>query len=169
MRLFFTTVLTVITLLPTIAAAAAGEEITEERFEQLVASGKVKKCTISIADEESDCRTIKGTCDSGDGPKQFAVDVAYTEALEKLLRENVPDRRFTKESRGAYILSFIPLLALVAFAFWGWMLADCLKKTHPQSNDKLIWVLVIILTNLIGAFLYFFIQRAKTKITERGQ
>ena len=47
------------------------------------------------------------------------------------------------------ILIFIlPILALV----------DILKSTF-ESNNKLIWVLVVIFTNIIGAVLYFTIGR----------
>jgi hypothetical protein len=52
---------------------------------------------------------------------------------------------------------FIPLL--IAFlCFWVWMLVDCLKS---DREDKLIWILVIIFTNIIGAILYFFMARGK--------
>jgi hypothetical protein len=47
-------------------------------------------------------------------------------------------------------------LFFVIMAFWIWMLVDCLKSTR---QDKLVWVLVLLFGNIIGAVLYFFIAR----------
>lgn len=47
-----------------------------------------------------------------------------------------------------------------AFAFWLWMLVDCLLyETSP--NDKLVWLLVIIFVGVIGAPLYFFLRKLR--------
>ena len=56
------------------------------------------------------------------------------------------------------------LLSLASFGFWLWMLIDCLTKMNSEGNDKLIWALVIIFGNFIGAVVYFFVQRPKNKI-----
>lgn len=44
--------------------------------------------------------------------------------------------------------------------FWLWMLIDCIKR--PIEN-KVVWILVIVLVGLLGAILYFFIERKKCK------
>jgi hypothetical protein len=46
------------------------------------------------------------------------------------------------------------------FAFWITMLTDCLQKNDNDfpakgQNEKLIWSMVLIFLNVIGAFLYF--------------
>ena len=43
--------------------------------------------------------------------------------------------------------------------FWIWMLIDCATNESSEGNDKLVWVLIIALTHLLGAMLYFFIRR----------
>src|ERR1043166_3822435 len=60
------------------------------------------------------------------------------------------------------------LFALVVFSlgvlgtvFWIWMLVDCATKETSQGNDKLIWILIILFTHLLGAALYFFVRRPK--------
>ena len=57
----------------------------------------------------------------------------------------------------------IGLIALacvaMAFVFWLWMLIDCLTKGPDAGNTKVIWVLGIVFTHIIGAALYFFIRR----------
>lgn len=54
---------------------------------------------------------------------------------------------------------FFMLFGLAALAFWIWMLIDCIKNEPSEGNDKLIWVLVIVLTNWIGALIYFLVRR----------
>ncbi|MEX1027856.1 MAG: PLD nuclease N-terminal domain-containing protein [Candidatus Paceibacterota bacterium] len=50
-------------------------------------------------------------------------------------------------------------LSLVALVFWIWMLVDCLTKEPSEGNDKLIWVLVIVLLSWVGALIYLFVRR----------
>ncbi len=60
-------------------------------------------------------------------------------------------------------------LSLVGFAFWLWMLVECLTKEPSVGNDKLIWALVIIFVSpLIGALIYFFVRRPE-RIRQFGQ
>lgn len=60
------------------------------------------------------------------------------------------------------------ILFLGAIAFWIWMLVDCITKEPDQGNDKLIWVLVIVLLGLIGALVYL-IARRPQRIREHGR
>jgi hypothetical protein len=50
-------------------------------------------------------------------------------------------------------------IGFVALVFWIWMLVDCLTKEPPEGNDKLIWVLVIVLLSWVGALIYLFVRR----------
>ncbi|WP_055074859.1 tetratricopeptide repeat protein [Pseudanabaena sp. 'Roaring Creek'] len=49
---------------------------------------------------------------------------------------------------------FLSSFGLLGTAFWVWMLYDCLKN---GSGDRYLWLWALILLNIIGAFLYFFI------------
>lgn len=51
------------------------------------------------------------------------------------------------------------LLALAGTIFWIMMIVECVTKEPTQGNDKLVWVLIIVFTHLIGALLYYFIRR----------
>jgi heme/copper-type cytochrome/quinol oxidase subunit 2 len=53
------------------------------------------------------------------------------------------------------------LVALCGFLFWLWMLIDCATKEPDQGNTKIVWIIIIVFTNLVGALVYFFVQRAK--------
>ncbi len=54
-------------------------------------------------------------------------------------------------------------LALLTFIFWVWMLVDCVTKEASTGNDKLVWVLLLIFTHLLGAVLYFLVRRPRRK------
>ncbi len=47
---------------------------------------------------------------------------------------------------------------LAAFIFWIWMLVDCATK-EPDNNERLVWVIIIVFTHIIGALIYFFVRR----------
>jgi hypothetical protein len=51
------------------------------------------------------------------------------------------------------------LLALASMGVWIWMLVDCLTNEPSEGNDKVIWVLVIVLTSIVGALIYLVVRR----------
>lgn len=57
------------------------------------------------------------------------------------------------------IFGFLFLLNFIGFIFWIWMIVDCVTKEPSQGNDKVIWVLIIVLLGWIGALVYFFARR----------
>ena len=61
------------------------------------------------------------------------------------------------------------LLALVlgASVFWVCMIIDCATKEPARGNEKIIWILIIILTHWIGALIYYFVRRPQ-RIAELG-
>jgi len=58
------------------------------------------------------------------------------------------------------LLCFLPFLIIgvLGTVFWLWMLIDCLVN-EPSGNEKILWAIVILLTHLLGALLYYFIRR----------
>ncbi|WP_394698014.1 PLDc N-terminal domain-containing protein [uncultured Methanolobus sp.] len=59
-------------------------------------------------------------------------------------------------------------IGILGTLFWLWMLIDCAMKEPSEGNDKLIWIIVIIFTHLLGALVYFFVRRTK-RIQEYGR
>jgi prolipoprotein diacylglyceryltransferase len=51
------------------------------------------------------------------------------------------------------------LLAVTGMIFWIWMIVDCATKEPNQGNDKIVWILIIVLAHWIGALIYFFVRR----------
>ena len=52
---------------------------------------------------------------------------------------------------------------LFLFFFWFLMLIDCLKRDFKKDNEKLVWVLVILFLQMVGALLYYFIVKVQDK------
>jgi hypothetical protein len=44
---------------------------------------------------------------------------------------------------------------------WIWMLTDCISHEPSEGNDKVIWLLVIVLAGWIGALIYLLARRPK--------
>lgn len=59
------------------------------------------------------------------------------------------------------ILALVIVLTLgfAALGFWAWMLVDCIRNEPREGHDRLLWVLVIVFTKVIGALIYFFVRR----------
>jgi uncharacterized membrane protein YphA (DoxX/SURF4 family) len=47
------------------------------------------------------------------------------------------------------------ILAVTAFIFWIMMIVDCAKREFPDPNQKIIWIVVIALLQIIGAIAYW--------------
>lgn len=60
-----------------------------------------------------------------------------------------------------FFMGFACIFGLISLAFWIWMLIDCITKETDEGNNRLIWVLVIVLTGAIGALIYYFVRRQK--------
>jgi hypothetical protein len=58
----------------------------------------------------------------------------------------------------AFIL-FIVALVILSIIFWIFMLVDSIQHKYKDSNDKVVWVLVIVFTGIIGALIYYFVVK----------
>jgi hypothetical protein len=57
---------------------------------------------------------------------------------------------------GLFIIGGI--LGLLATIFWLWMLIDAIMN-EPAGAEKILWVVVILFTHLLGAILYFVLRK----------
>ncbi len=48
------------------------------------------------------------------------------------------------------------VVALAALLFWVWMLSDCIHHKFRKDKHMFHWFLLIILTFIIGALIYYF-------------
>ena len=61
------------------------------------------------------------------------------------------------------LVFFILPLALLAFVFWIWMLISAIQNKGLAEGEKIAWVLVIALLNVLGAIIYLFVGHPKRK------
>ena len=61
------------------------------------------------------------------------------------------------------VLIALPV-ALLATAFWIWMLISAIQNKGLNEGEKIAWVLVIALLHLLGAIIYFFVGHPKRKM-----
>ena len=66
-------------------------------------------------------------------------------------------------------LILVPIAFLLAlsfgvalFAFWIWMLIDCIQSKALTDGEKIGWTLAIVLTHALGALIYLLAGRKKT-------
>jgi len=55
------------------------------------------------------------------------------------------------------------MFGLIAMIFWIWMIIDCARNSRLQGGAKVVWLLVIIFANWVGALIYFFAGRARNR------
>ena len=58
------------------------------------------------------------------------------------------------------ILIALPI-AMLATAFWIWMLIDAVQNRGLTDSERIAWVLVVAVLQLLGAIIYFFAGHPK--------
>ena len=54
-------------------------------------------------------------------------------------------------------------LFVLALVFWVWMLLDCATLEPDGGSDKVTWTIIIVMTSLLGAALYYFVRRPQRR------
>ena len=54
-------------------------------------------------------------------------------------------------------------LGILALIFWIFMIVDVAKRKFKKENDKIMWVLIIVLTGIVGAAIYYFMIKRPEK------
>ena len=60
---------------------------------------------------------------------------------------------------GGFIHFVFLLIFLIGSVFWIWMLVECATKESDTGNTKLVWVIIVLFTHIIGALIYYFVRR----------
>lgn len=68
---------------------------------------------------------------------------------------------------GTSFMLLLFFLAVIALTFWISMIVECATKEPSQGNDKLVWIVIIIFAQLIGALIYYFVRRPQ-RISQYG-
>ena len=64
----------------------------------------------------------------------------------------------------SFFLFFACIIGLIALFrepnLWTWMIVDCATNEPSEGNDKVMWLVIIVLTHLIGAAIHDFCTQA---------
>ncbi len=62
---------------------------------------------------------------------------------------------------GLALMGLFFLVMIAAMIFWIMMIVDCVKRKFKGDNEKVMWVLILILTGIIGGVIYYFMVKKK--------
>ena len=62
---------------------------------------------------------------------------------------------------GTFFITFV--VGIFFFVFWILMLVDVIQRKFKKDNDKIIWILIIVFTNWVGAIIYYFVVKKPNK------
>lgn len=68
---------------------------------------------------------------------------------------------FIPGMQGGSELLLLIILSILLGIFWIWSIVDCASKESSEGNEKIIWVLIIILLGWLGSLLYCIARRPK--------
>jgi uncharacterized RDD family membrane protein YckC len=63
----------------------------------------------------------------------------------------------------AIAFALIILLSVLLFIAWIWMIVDVAKRDRFRTGDRVVWILLLVLTGLIGMALYYFLEMRRRK------
>lgn len=55
------------------------------------------------------------------------------------------------------------IAGIIGLIFWIFMLIDAVKRKYKKDDDKIIWILVVVLAGIIGAIIYYFAVKRENK------
>jgi hypothetical protein len=58
------------------------------------------------------------------------------------------------------------LLAAVGGTFWIWMIIDCATHEPSNGNDKIVWIIIVVFAQIVGALIYYFVRHRPRRIAE---
>jgi hypothetical protein len=70
-------------------------------------------------------------------------------------------RRAIVSSEGPLIAIFL-IVGIAAFVFWVWTIVDVVRVPDDsmfKAGNKLVWVLVVVITGVLGAIIYLVVGR----------
>ena len=79
----------------------------------------------------------------------------------KINGQEVPCDQFWNQLSGFFALGagffvFLMVISALAFVFWLLMLIDAIRR---PINNKIIWILVLVFTGIVGALIYYFVVK----------
>lgn len=54
-------------------------------------------------------------------------------------------------------------VGILGTIFWIFMIIDVAKRKFKKDNDRVMWILIVVLTGIIGALIYYFMIKRSDK------
>ncbi len=64
---------------------------------------------------------------------------------------------------GVFFILAAVALGIFLFIFWIMMIIDCANRKFKNDSDKIVWIIVIVLVQIIGAIIYYFVVKKPNK------
>jgi len=61
------------------------------------------------------------------------------------------------------LILVIIALAIFLFVFWILMIIDCAKRKFKDDTEKVIWILVLVFLQVLGAAIYYFVVKVPNR------
>jgi Phospholipase_D-nuclease N-terminal len=58
-----------------------------------------------------------------------------------------------------FVILLVAIVGIGGTGFWIVMLIECATKEADTGNTKVVWIIILVFTHIIGALLYFFVRR----------
>ena len=149
-----------IALIVTLSFTVKAKELSVEEFKSLLGTKNIKNCVIKPLDSNKNVKIEVRFTENG--VVKNATIHTTVEQLDKLPMEKVEQVEvwsFPNSPIMAIFFKSLPIVFLLLLVFWIVMLVNCLCGKWEESKNKLIWVIILVTTNFLGAILYFFIGR----------
>jgi hypothetical protein len=62
----------------------------------------------------------------------------------------------------------VAIVGIGGTIFWIVMLIECATKEADTGNTKVVWIIILVFTHIIGAAIYFFVRRPE-RMQELGR
>jgi len=69
------------------------------------------------------------------------------------------DMTYLGMSLGTFLLLIVPI-ALLEIGLMIWALVDVIRRDYVRGNNKVVWILVIVIINIIGPIIYLLLGRS---------
>ncbi len=152
-----------------IMAACAGRPTSTtwdySQFVQAVEQGQIEAVSVDAGRSQAIAHTKDGEI--------ISVELPSDPNLVGLLDQHdvtitVAPQSTQFDPSGIVFSLTVGIIFLVGFLFWFWMLIDCAMNEPSEGNTKVVWILIILFANGIGALIYFFFRRPQRR-RELGQ
>ncbi len=57
------------------------------------------------------------------------------------------------------VILLVVLIGVIGTIFWIVMIIECATKEPDTGNTKIVWIIILVFTHIVGACLYYFVRR----------